>query len=775
MSVTEAVRMYKGSVKKKAQRNTAKLLLRHMGCFAVGVLFGIAGINNDLSPFGVAFTASVPKNFTVTAGLGAVLGSFISSDSVTALRYMSSILALCVIMGALKPFGQLRDNVYTPVVLSFVCLFVTGIAIVFSQGVTAVKVLLTFAESAVGAASAFALTKSRGAVSVKGGLSMLTSKEATAVVISITLLLLSLSSFEIRGIYPIHIAAQVLVLICAFYGREAGGAIVGICGGITMSIGTSDLFLLAFYSLGGLLSGVFSALGRVVTFFAFAVAGVAVAAVSYSEINIFATVIETAVSGLLFIIISKKLNTRFEAIFVPSVTSPIIDSVKSGIVSKLKKASEISGEICMSLTEVNDALAKSDKTDISLIPKKTREQICGSCGLYDVCWKENVFQTDKSFDGLLELKKNGVYLEYKTLPQQFASSCIRSENVSSNFNKLYSEYKIKESNESRIKEIYNLAAGQFINVSSLLDSLCNDIDTDIKFDMDVAARARAAASACGFQPLECCCVINTLEKMTVEIKIKTPYDKTHIKDLSTQLDLVTGRALELPETERLEGAVKLTYKEKAEYKVISAGVQFNANGERYSGDSFSTFEDNKGYFYAVICDGMGTGVKAALSSNLAVTLFEKLIKAGFGIKAAVNTVNTCLISKSGDECSVTLDVVVFDLFTGRAEFYKCGAADSVVKRRGTITDVGFCSLPLGIISNCEIGFGAGNFKAGDVIVMCSDGVRAEDTGLLKRELKDFEEGNVRNFTTALCENIRRVQPEKNDDMTVLTLAVTKNN
>ena len=46
--------------------------------------------------------------------------------------------------------------------------------------------------------------------------------------------------------------------------------------------------------------------------------------------------------------------------------------------------------------------------------------------------------------------------------------------------------------------------------------------------------------------------------------------------------------------------------------------------------------------------------------------------------------------------------------------------------------------------------------------------------VLKKQLKKFNNGNVRNFTSELCENIRRSQPEKNDDMTVLTLAVTKN-
>ena len=400
--------------------------------------------------------------------------------------------------------------------------------------------------------------------------------------------------------------------------------------------------------------------------------------------------------------------------------------------------------------------------------------MCGSCGLYDVCWKEGREQTVGSFRSLLELKKQGVYLENKTIPQQFASACIRSENISSSFNKLYAEYKINEANQTRISEMYNLASQQFVNVSALLDSVCDDMSQDLTFDMDVAARVRAAAVSCGFEPLEACCIIDSVEKMTVELKIKIPYDKTAVKNFSSQLDIITKRRLELPEIEYHEAYAYFVYKEKSPFKVVSAGVQFNADGERFSGDSFTTFEDKKGYFYAIICDGMGTGTKAAVSSNLAVNLLEKLIKAGFGIQSSVNTVNTSLISKSGDECSVTLDLAVFDLFTGRIEFYKCGASDSIVKRNGNITDVGFCYLPLGIISEADLGSGCGALNATDVVVMCSDGIRAEDMGYLKRSLKEFRNGSVRNFTTDVCENIRRMQGEKKDDMTVLTLAIIKN-
>ena len=103
---------------------------------------------------------------------------------------------------------------------------------------------------------------------------------------------------------------------------------------------------------------------------------------------------------------------------------------------------------------------------------KTKNNVCGSCGLYDVCWKENSEDTKDCFDSLVRLKKDGIYLENKTIPQQFASKCIRSEMISSSFNKLYSVYIIKERIETRINEIQILASEQFVNVSSLHSATC---------------------------------------------------------------------------------------------------------------------------------------------------------------------------------------------------------------------------------------------------------------------------------------------------------------
>ncbi len=774
MSVSELVKDYKSSKKMIKSRVNKCVFMNYLGSVILGFLFSCSGFDKSFSPFGIAFAGSVDNKYTLSAVAGSVLGYFISLDSVDALRYTAAVLALAVINMSLNSIKSIKNNIYVPIISVFACLFVTGLAIVLSKGSGLYRFLVCFSESAVGSGCVYAFSKAKKIFTDEKGFYNVSSKDVTAVVITITLLLLSVKNINLFGVYASHIIAGFLILLCSYYGKEAGGAIVGICTGVTVSLGDGNIMLLALYSLGGLLSGVFSPFGRIACVIAFLASDILINVISFSDEGLIQLAIELAVASVLFVFISLKFNSSLEAVFKPAITSPVVDSVRTDVVNKLKRASEFSKEICTSLTTVNDALDKNENKGTSFIPQKTKDMVCASCGLYETCWVENKADTKSMFLNLLDLKKKGVYLEYKTVPQGFASGCIRTESVSSSFNKLYTEAKMKEKLQGRVREIHSLAAEQFVNMSSLLESICDDVNEDIYFDMDIAARVKGVASACGCNPGECCCTFNSQDKIKLEIKLYKPVDREKITDFIKQTETVVKNPIDLPETQENEDYFMLTFKEKTEFRAVCAGVQFNSNGERYSGDSYSSFTDDKGYFYALICDGMGTGAKAAVSSSLAVTLLEKLIKAGFSVVSAVNTVNTSLISKSGDECSVTLDLFVFDLYTGRGEFFKCGAADTVVKRKGKPINIGFDSLPLGIINNVEISCGNGMLSPGDVVVLCSDGVREEDYYILRNELKNFLGGNVRNFTQDLCETIRRNQPQKSDDMTMLTIAIGKN-
>ena len=124
--------------------------------------------------------------------------------------------------------------------------------------------------------------------------------------------------------------------------------------------------------------------------------------------------------------------------------------------------------------------------------------------------------------------------------------------------------------------------------------------------------------------------------------------------------------------------------------------------------------------------------------------------------------------------SDTLDLAVVDLFTGHTQFFKCGAAETILRKNGKIINVNIPSLPLGIISNTEIGCSSGILGKGDKIVMMSDGVLDEGREMLKKELKIFQGGKVKSFTEGSAERIRQKQQEKKDDMTIITISIEEN-
>lgn len=774
MSVSQAVSaVMKGSDARDYSRLKTSAI-RQSVSFVGGLLFSFAGFAENFSPFGLAFACGVPSDMLISATLGNVVGCFLSLDSAFALRYTASALAMTVIMLSLKSMGHIHKNPGTRVAVAFITLFVTGFAVSLADGLSALNVLLCFSESVIGGASAFVFNRCVRALNTVRGIRNFSSKDATALVVSFTLLLLSVNSFEFFGVYPSHIIAGILVLVCGFYGRETGGAVVGICAGVTMALSGGDNALSVVFPLGGLLCGAFSRFGKISCALSFGFSGVAVAVFSFGGGSVTTLAMELAIAVILFFVISYFFSDSLEKALVPAVTSPVIESVKSDIVSKLRRAADYSAEICCSVSAVNDALSKNRNNDFVDIIKKTKNSVCGSCGLYDNCWREAPEATVQHFNTLLNLKKNGIYLEYKTVPQGFSSTCIRSESVSSSFNRLYSEYKVRFLSESRMKEMYSLATEQFINISELLQSLSDSVYRDVKFDMETGAQVRLAATECGLNVIDCVCVLNNTDKIRLELQITSDYKKENLLAFNNRLETVVNRRLDLPEQEQYEDCVKLIYKELPDYKVLHSVVQYNAGNEKYSGDSYSCFNDSEGYFYAVICDGMGTGTKAAITSSLAVSLLEKLIKAGFGVEPSLKTINTCLASKSGDECSSSLDLFCVDLYTGYTEFYKCGASDTLVKKRGRVVDVGFQSMPLGILGECDIGCGTGYLDYGDVVIMCSDGVRSEDYYEIRQSVKAFRGGSVKDFCENLGASVRKKQPEKNDDMTIITLALTKN-
>ena len=105
---------------------------------------------------------------------------------------------------------------------------------------------------------------------------------------------------------------------------------------------------------------------------------------------------------------------------------------------------------------------------------------------------------------------------------------------------------------------------------------------------------------------------------------------------------------------------------------------------------------------AALSDGMGAGETACKESTLVIELLEELLAAGFPEKAAVQMINTTLATGREEIHYSTVDLSVFDLYSGECEIVKAGASSTFIKKKDCVEHLSSTSLPIGVVHHIEI-------------------------------------------------------------------------
>ncbi len=75
---------------------------------------------------------------------------------------------------------------------------------------------------------------------------------------------------------------------------------------------------------------------------------------------------------------------------------------------------------------------------------------------------------------------------------------------------------------------------------------------------------------------------------------------------------------------------------------------------------------------------MGAGDFAERQSNSLAKLLESFLRSGISPQTALRLVCPAFALRSDGEAFASVDLLCIDLYSGNAEFYKCGAAPSYV-------------------------------------------------------------------------------------------------
>jgi stage II sporulation protein E len=180
---------------------------------------------------------------------------------------------------------------------------------------------------------------------------------------------------------------------------------------------------------------------------------------------------------------------------------------------------------------------------------------------------------------------------------------------------------------------------------------------------------------------------------------------------------------------KIKNEFRFTMYERAVYGVEYGACQLSKSNEKSCGDYYDSFVDGKGNAYIILSDGMGSGSRARIDSAFACGMLVKLLRAGIGLPSAMEIINNSLLVKSSDESFATLDICKIDLYTGKTELYKAGAASSYIRCNKKLVKASGKGLPVGI--GYKAVYEKQSFIIGnsDIIIMASDGAELNEKWL----------------------------------------------
>jgi len=198
----------------------------------------------------------------------------------------------------------------------------------------------------------------------------------------------------------------------------------------------------------------------------------------------------------------------------------------------------------------------------------------------------------------------------------------------------------------------------------------------------------------------------------------------------------------------------------------------------------------------ILSDGMGHGTEAAAGSRAAAGLLRRLLKQGMPTARAIKEVNRYLLDRSlrreGGESFANVDLVIIDRTSGRAKFYKMGAAPSYLIRGRRIRKMAQPALPVGILPGIRLTHVSTRLSPGDIIVMMSDGIsdsgwRKDGTAAADDWVTSFLDDTMRRTAAAgtvparmgprelaaalLAEAARRYGTSETDDATAAVIVI----
>lgn len=392
---------------------------------------------------------------------------------------------------------------------------------------------------------------------------------------------------------------------------------------------------------------------------------------------------------------------------------------------------------------------------------------CRGCPKRVQCWEQNA-EANIAISGrmLRHYLHDGTIVLYK----EMAEDCMDTNRLTENAKQAFEAISYERNENGRLRVFRDTTATHLKEISNITGHLAQDIvkpDEMQKLEDTLADKMRML----GLDVFSVAARDDALGRLRIRLELSNA-GKECEQGVVEAASQASGRKMRLnaKPVRNKEGMLLFTLHETSRLSLKAGASAVKREGSQISGDHYSICKLDDGRYFACLCDGMGSGKEAATSGRIGTKLIEAFFRAGYDQTRIMEAVNS-VMAMSGNDVFTTADVCIIDLIDKSCEFIKSGAAPSFLIRGHKMEVLSGEALPIGVVEDAHPSCMAKKLKAGDIILLLSDGV----TDCLDEEMKHAILDMTTQDAKAISQEIIRVAMQrvkgKHDDMTAIVLKI----
>lgn len=410
-----------------------------------------------------------------------------------------------------------------------------------------------------------------------------------------------------------------------------------------------------------------------------------------------------------------------------------------------------------------------------------REKVCGQCEKCAWCWGENFVHTyQMGYEILSAADQYGTELNME-MKRKLQQKCLMAPRFLRAMLEAFHDARQNMMWLNRIVQSREGCAIQMDTFAEMLRVTTKELEKSMFTDERMEKKLTAVLKRKGIRVLYTNFFMNKEGKYEVHVTARAMKEQcVTLKELAKEVSAVLGRRF-VPEGNQFQTLgreyITVICLEGPAFYTLQGVARIGKGCSKISGDNFTMLDLPGGRQSAALSDGMGSGERACAESTLVIELLEELLEAGFPEKTAIQMINTTLVMGREEIHYSTVDMSVFDLYTGECEIIKAGASSTFIKHGDRVEHLSSTSLPIGVIHKLEIDSVTRKLASGDFVIMVTDGVLdALPVGEQDLLLETIIQGTVMINPKEMAHHILQqvlnwTGKDPEDDMTVLVVGI----